>query len=161
MLSKLSNWIRPPPIAGNTFLCSHGLRSPWPEQFRSPFFKLSWGKWSGWIQLCPCRSGAPAVASSGRSSSPELSSQRGSPSGTPPCKGIELRGSFCKWSATWGNSRETHFQLFKRARASAQTRPAGADAGAIPRGFGPPGLKSAQHGFNFFFFFFQKNFRNM
>jgi hypothetical protein len=96
------------------------------------------------------------VASSGQSSLPELSSQRGSPSGTPPCKGIELQGSFCKWSATWGNSRETRFQLFKRARASAKVPLAGAGAHTVLRGPRPPGPETAHHCLKFVFFFFSR-----
>jgi hypothetical protein len=118
--------------------------------------KLTWGKPSLDPEFSLDQRRAPVLAPIGRpTSSPELHSALPS-SGTPPCKRIELRGSFYKWSAIWLNSSETCFQYFKKARASAQTRRAGARAGTIPLWAGPYGLLLAQHCLTFLLFFFSR-----
>jgi hypothetical protein len=62
MLADPSNWTRGPLTVGNVWFFSSSARSPWPDQIRSPFLKLSWGNGSGWVQSGVCRSRAPDVA---------------------------------------------------------------------------------------------------
>ena len=62
MLADPSNWTRGPLTVRNAWFFGSSTRSPWPDQIRSPFLKLSWGKGSGWVQSGVCRSRAPVVA---------------------------------------------------------------------------------------------------
>ena len=133
--------------------CSRDARSPWPEQTRSPFLKLSWGKCSGGVQFGVSHSGAPVLAPSDQSSSLELGSLCGSPSGTSTCKGIERVGSFCKLAVTQSNSESTHFGLSRTPRAFSQSCQHERGRALSPR-IGPLGLLLAQHCTNFFLFFF-------
>jgi hypothetical protein len=133
--------------------CSRGARSPWLEQTRSPFLKLSWGKCAGGVRFGVCHSGAPVLAPSGQSSSPELGSLCGAPSGTSTCKGIERGGSFCKLAVTQSNSESTHFGLSRTPRAFSQSCQRGRGRALSP-GIGPLGLLLAQHFTSFFSFSF-------
>jgi hypothetical protein len=86
----------------------------------SPFLKLGWGKCSDGDRFGVCHSGAPVLAPSDQSSSPELASLCGAPSRTSTCKGIECGGSFCKLAVTHSNSESIPFGLSRTPGAYSQ-----------------------------------------
>jgi hypothetical protein len=159
---NLSNCAKPPWVAMNASECPRGSRLPWAESCRAVIQKLVWGKYAGEVQSGVCHLGAPILACSAQSRSPEHGSPRGSPSRISACKEQKCGGFKWNGSATQKtvarvlNGIRNRWGLFRKAAS------AGAGAPRFPEWLGRMGCfwpGTIPRFFLFFLFQSQNNYR--
>jgi hypothetical protein len=101
------------------------------------------------------------LGSTGHCTNPSAQSHRSSFPALTVVGDLPLRrnrnlGSFLPSVSDLGNNRETGSQLVRTSRVFLQSRQRTRARAHFPLWTGPPGLISAHHCFNFFFFFFRE-----